>query len=74
MLQQLPQYRVYLKRLEEYSSNEFLTHSLSGNYNHPAADNMPYMAIAVIDPIPQRMQKVSQVWTGSYISFSLICS
>lgn len=61
MLKQLPQYRVYLKRLEEYSSNEFLTHSVVINH-YPAADNMPYMAIAVIDPIPQRMQKVSQVW------------
>lgn len=61
MLQQLPQYRVYLKRLDEYSSNEFLTHSVVINH-YPAADNMPYMAIAVIDPIPQRMQKVSQVW------------
>lgn len=61
MLKQLPQYRVYLKRLEEYSSNEFLTHSVVINH-YPAADNMPYMAIAVIDPIPQRMQKASQVW------------
>lgn len=61
MLQQLPQYRVYLKRLEEYSNNEFLTHSVVINH-YPAADNMPDMAIAVIDPIPQRMQKVSQVW------------
>ena len=32
MLQQLPQYRVYLKRLEEYSSNEFLTHSVVINH------------------------------------------
>lgn len=61
MLQQLPQYRVYLKRLEEYSNNEFLTHSVVINH-YPAADNMPDVAIAVIDPIPQRMQKVSQVW------------
>ena len=61
MLQQLPQYRIYLKRLDEYSSNEFLTHSVVINH-YPAADNMPYMAIAVIDPIPQRMQKASQVW------------
>ncbi|MEQ4923696.1 two-component system sensor histidine kinase PhoQ [Proteus hauseri] len=61
MLQQLPQYRAYLKRLDEYSRNDSLTHSVVINH-YPAEGNIPYLAIAVIDPIPQRMQKVNQVW------------
>lgn len=61
MLQQLPQYRAYLKKLNEYSSNDTLTHSVVINH-YPAADNMPYLSIAVIDPIPQSLQNVSRVW------------
>lgn len=30
--------------------------------HYPAADNMPYLSIAVIDPIPQSLQNVSRVW------------
>lgn len=61
MLEQLPQYRAYLKKLDEYSSDTSLTHSVV--INHYSAENdIPYLVIAVIDPIPQSMQKVSQIW------------
>lgn len=61
ILQQLPQYSAYLKKLDEYSRNESLTHSVVINH-YSASDDFPYLAIAVIDPIPQKMQKTSQVW------------
>ena len=61
ILAQLPQYHAYLQRLDEYSSKTSLTHSVVINH-YPAENNLPYLVIAVIDPIPQNIQKLSQIW------------